>query len=96
MGGVWRRRWQRNQTGHSSFLSYPHTVMRGGNKEELRAILVYPLYLVPSERNTFYLKKKNMDFYLVYRKHVQIKESSNNPYITILVSIILNEENHVV
>lgn len=37
-----------------------------------------------------------MDLYLVYRKHVQIKESSNNPYITILVSIILNEENHVV
>lgn len=68
MGGVWRRRWQRNQTGHSSFLSYPHTVMRGGNKEELRAILVYPLYLVPSERNTFYLKKKKHGFLFSLQK----------------------------
>lgn len=64
MAGVRGGRWQRSQIGHPSFLSYPHTMIHGRNKEELHAIVVYLVNLVSFERNAFYLKKMGFLFSL--------------------------------
>lgn len=64
MAGVSGGRWQRSQIGHPSFLSYPQTMIHGGNKEELHAIIAYLVYLVSSERNAFYLKQNKTKQYM--------------------------------
>lgn len=90
---------QRNELGYPSVLSYPQSMIPGGNKE-FHIIIVYPNTVILSllfcllKEMHFCVKKMTQD----YRKHIKIKENLNNSYITILSSIrvIFIKENYVV